>query len=103
LRDFRNQKRGAEKIAEKLVCGPADGVPEPIRGIGYEGVEHDAPLRRPPLILPAIIAEIVEKTTRETPEGGTHISTRRLAHAAGVSPSAVGRVWWAPGKRISMA
>jgi DNA-binding MurR/RpiR family transcriptional regulator len=60
------------------------------------------PSWRPPLILPAKIAEIVEKTTREAPEGGTQLSTCRLAHAAGVSPSAVGRVWRAHGKRISM-
>jgi transposase len=65
---------------------------------GMKGVEHDAPrCGRPPLILPAKIAEIVEKTTRTTPEGATHWSTRTLAPVVGVSPSTVGRTWQAHG------
>jgi len=65
---------------------------------GMKGVENDAPRSgRPPLILPAKIAEIVEKTTRQTPEGATHWSTRTLAPAVGVSASTVGRIWRAHG------
>jgi transposase len=66
--------------------------------LGIKGVEQDAPRSgRPPVILPAKIAEIVEKTTRQTPEGATHWSTRTLAPVAGVSPSTVGRIWRAHG------
>ena len=65
---------------------------------GMKGVEQDAPRSgRPPVILPAKITEIVEKTTRQTPEGATHWSTRTLAPEVGVSPSTVGRIWRAHG------
>ena len=65
---------------------------------GQVGIEKDAKRSgRPPLILPSKIAEIVEKTTRETPAGATHWSTRTLAPVAGVSPSTVGRIWRAHG------
>ena len=37
------------------------------------------------------------KTTRETPVGATHWSTRTLATEVGVSPSTIGRIWRAHG------
>src|SRR6202162_3243358 len=64
---------------------------------GMKGLEDAHRSGRPPLILPSQIAEIIEKTTRETPPGATHWSTRTLAPVAGVSPSTVGRIWRAHG------
>jgi transposase len=65
---------------------------------GQAGIEKDAKRSgRPPSILPAKITEIVEKTTRETPAGATHWSTRTLAPEVGVSASSVGRIWRAHG------
>ena len=67
---------------------------------GMKGVEHDAPRSgRPLLTLPAKIAEIVEKTTRQTPEGATHWSTRTLAAQLGVGPTTIRRVWQRNGLR----
>ncbi len=61
---------------------------------GLDGVAKDAPRSgRPPVILPPKIAEIVEKTTRETPADATHWSTRTLAKVVDVSASSVGRIW----------
>src|SRR3989442_10705367 len=61
---------------------------------GLDGIAKDAPRSgRPPLIQPAKIAEIVEKTTRETPADATHWSTRTLAKVVDVSASTVGRIW----------
>src|SRR6516225_9022246 len=84
--------QGAEEIAEQLgtarqtVCRWLSRF----EAQGLRGVEHDAPRPgRPPLILPSKIAEIVEKTTRQTPDGATHWSTRTLAPVVGVSPSTV--------------
>src|SRR2546430_4294805 len=57
---------------------------------GLAGIEKDLPRSgRPPVILPQQIAGIVAKTTRETPVGATHWSTRTLAPAVGVSASTV--------------
>jgi len=65
---------------------------------GSAGIEKDAPRSgRPRVILPAKVDEIVAKTTRETPAGATHWSTRSLAKVTGVSPSTVGRIWRAHG------
>ena len=65
---------------------------------GQVGIEKDAKRSgRPPFILTPKITEIVEKTTRETPAGATHWSTRTLAPEVGVSASSVGRIWRAHG------
>ncbi len=64
---------------------------------GMKGMEDAPRSGRPHVILDSKIAEIVAKTTRETPEGATHWSTRTLAPVAGVSPSTVGRIWRAHG------
>jgi transposase len=65
---------------------------------GIAGIEKDAPRSgRPRLILPDKIDQIVSRTTRETPPGATHWSTRTLAQATGISPSSVGRIWRAHG------
>lgn len=64
---------------------------------GIQGLEDAPRSGRPPVIPDSKIAEIVAKTTRETPAGATHWSTRTLAPVAGVSPSSVGRIWRAHG------
>ena len=54
---------------------------------GLEGIGKDRPRTgRPPVILPLQIAGIVANTTKETPVGATHWSTRTLAPEVGVSP-----------------
>ena len=91
---------GAEEVAEQLgvvrqtVCRWLGRYVER----GLDGIEKDAQRSgRPPLILPSQIARIVEKTTRETPVGATHWSTRTLAPEMGVSASTIGRIWRAHG------
>jgi transposase len=58
------------------------------------GLERDAPRSgRPAKARQALAAEIVRKTTQETPENATHWSTRSLAKALGTTHSLVHRVW----------
>lgn len=60
------------------------------------GIEKDAPRPgRSKIITPDIVAEIIRKTTQEKPPAATHWSTRTLAAAMGIAPSAVYRVWQA--------
>jgi len=59
-----------------------------------KGVEKDAPRGgRTPSVRAAKEAEIIAKTTQETPEGATHWSVRTMAAAVNVSHSTVQRVW----------
>jgi len=61
---------------------------------GLAGVEKDAPRGgRPAAGSAAVAAEVVRKTTTETPAAATHWSTRTLAAELGTSPSTVQRVW----------
>ena len=58
------------------------------------GILKDAPRPGRRLrISSEVIAEIIRKTTRETPPARTHWSTRSLAKVMGLSPSTIGRVW----------
>jgi len=58
------------------------------------GIEKDAPrCGRKPSVREKKEAEIIRKTTQETPPHATHWSTRTMAAAVGVSRSTVGRVW----------
>lgn len=52
---------------------------------------------RKPSISDEKIAEIVELTLHEKPEGETHWSCRSMAKKAGVSPASVQRIWSARG------
>jgi transposase len=52
---------------------------------------------RKPSIPAEKVAEIVRRTTEETPPGQTHWSCRSMATAAGVSPATVQRIWSARG------
>ena len=60
---------------------------------GTEGLEDSPRSGRPRRIQPEQIAQIVQKTTQETPADSTHWSTRSLAQVVNVSPSSVGRIW----------
>jgi transposase len=61
---------------------------------GMAGIEKDAPRPgRTPSIPVAKVREIVRKTTRSTPKGSTHWSSRTMAKEVGVSASSVRRVW----------
>jgi transposase len=58
------------------------------------GLEKDAPrCGRKPSVREKKEAEIICKTTQETPPHATHWSTRTMAAAVGVSRSTVERVW----------
>lgn len=60
------------------------------------GLERDAPRSgRPAAARKALAAEIVRRTTQETPANATHWSTRTLARAMGTTHSLVHRVWQA--------
>ena len=59
-----------------------------------EGIVKDAPRSgRGPHVRQHVEAEIIRKTTQETPPQATHWSTRTMAEALGVSRSTVHRVW----------
>jgi transposase len=65
---------------------------------GLAGIEKDAPRGgRPATARAEVAAEIVRKTTTETPSAATHWSTRTLAAEVGTSPAMVQRVWKANG------
>lgn len=62
------------------------------------GLEKDAPRPgRPQTTRPALVAEIVRKTTQEKPLNATHWSTRTLATELGTNRSQIHRVWQASG------
>ena len=60
---------------------------------GTKGLEDAPRSGRPRRITPEQTAQIVQKTTQETPADATHWSTRSLAQVVNVSPSSVGRIW----------
>jgi transposase len=60
---------------------------------GTEGLEDAPRSGRPRRIQAEQIAQIVQKTTQETPSDSTHWSTRSLAQVVNVSASSVGRIW----------
>ena len=88
------------EIAQALNTAPATVARWRCRFImhGVAGLEKDAPRPgRTPAIGPETVAEIVHRTTQETPAHQTHWSTRTMAQAVGVSASTVRRVWQAHG------
>jgi glycosyltransferase involved in cell wall biosynthesis/transposase len=60
---------------------------------GTKGLEEAPQSGRPRRIGPEQIAQIVHKTTQETPADSTHWSTRSMALVVKVSASSVGRIW----------
>jgi len=73
------------------------------RRFAMEGVEsllRDRPGRGRKASIPREkIAEVVRRTTTETPSGRTHWSRASMAAAVGVSESTIGRIWKANGLR----
>lgn len=66
--------------------------------MGLSGLEKDAPRPgRTPSISEDKVAEIIHRTTQQTPANATHWSTRSMAVAVGVSDSSVLRIWRAHG------
>jgi transposase len=59
---------------------------------GTKGLEDAPRSGRPRGIQPEQVAQIIRKTAGETPPDSTHWTTRSMAEAVGVSPSAVGRI-----------
>ncbi len=58
------------------------------------GIESDAPRGgRTPTVRSAKEAEVIARTTQETPPGATHWSTRTMAAAVGISKATVQRIW----------
>ena len=58
------------------------------------GIESDAPRGgRTPTVRSAKEAEVIAKTTQETPPNATHWSTRTMAAAVGISKATVQRIW----------
>jgi len=57
------------------------------------GIEKDAPRGGRPRTSKRMARVIVEKTTRERPANATHWSTRSMAKRAGLSQSAISRIW----------
>jgi len=71
---------------------------------GLVGIERDAPRPgRKPKISPALVQEVIRKTTREKPAGATHWSTRTMAKAMGMSEKSIRRVWHAHGLKPHLA
>lgn len=61
---------------------------------GLPGIEKDAPRPgRTPSIGDDAVAEVIRKTTQETPPNATHWSTRSMSAAVGISDSSVLRIW----------
>ena len=59
-----------------------------------KGIEKDAPRGgRSPNVRAKFEAEIIHRTTQETPANATHWSTRSMAKAVGCKQSMVSRIW----------
>ena len=64
------------------------------------GIERDAPRSgRTPSVRAAKEADVIAKTTRETPAHATQWSVRTMARAAGVSKATVQRLWRDNGRK----
>jgi transposase len=62
--------------------------------LGLAGLEKDAARPgRTPTITPAMVQDVVRKTTQEKPANATHWSTRTMAEATGLSEKSVRRIW----------
>jgi transposase len=74
------------------------------RDKGVAGLLKDAtrPSRKPPLSLEKI-RQVVDMTLNGKPEGRTHWSSRGMAKAAGISYTAVQRIWKAHGLKPHLA
>ena len=85
-----------QQIAAKLKITPEKAARWRNRFLegGLAALEKDAPRPgRTPTITPAMIQEVIRKTTREKPANATHWSTRTMAEASGLSEKSVRRIW----------
>jgi transposase len=61
---------------------------------GFEGIEIEKPGRgRKAWVVPSVGPEVIRKTIEETPEQGTHWSTRRMAKVMGIGATTVRTIW----------
>lgn len=93
------------KIAEELGIKPhtAGRWRDRFAEHGLAGIAKDLPRGgRPPREREGIEAEVIRKTTQETPPNATHWSTRTLAKHLGTTQSMVHRVWTANGLKPHM-
>jgi len=88
------------QIAEQLDVAPRMAARWRGRflALGVGGLLKDAPRPgRKRTILAEKVAEVVGKTTQDTPANATHWSRSTMARATGISDSSVGRIWRAHG------
>ncbi len=89
-----------KQIAERLSATPrmASRWRDRFLAHGVAGLVKDAPRPgRTPTISAEKVSEIVAKTTQSAPANATQWSRSRMARAAGISDSSVGRIWRAHG------
>jgi transposase len=85
-----------KQIADKLRIMPEKAARWRNRYLdgGMAALDKDAPRPgRTPTITPAIVQEVVRKTTQEKPDSATHWSTRTMAAATGLSEKSIRRIW----------
>ena len=85
-----------KKIAAKLRIMPEKAARWRNRYLdgGLAALDKDAPRSgRTPVITPAMVQEVVRKTTQEKPDNATHWSTRTMAAATRLSEKSVRRIW----------
>jgi transposase len=87
------------EIAERLDCHPA--TVGRWRGRfarrGFDGLHDEPRPGKPRSITDADVERVIVKTLEQQPKDATHWSTRSMAAAAGMSQSAVSRIWRAFG------
>src|SRR5437660_5849550 len=64
---------------------------------GFDGLHDEPRPGKPRTISDEQVERVIVKTLEEQPEDATHWSTRSLAAATGLSPSAISRIWRAFG------
>ena len=91
--------RSSTEIAEELGCN-ASTVGK-WRGRfarrGFDGLHDEPRPGKPRTISDEDVERVIVKTLEEQPVGATHWSTRSMAEAAGLSQSAISRIWRAFG------
>jgi transposase len=91
----------SQEIAARLGCSPS--TVGKWRGRfarrGFDGLHDEPRPGKPRSIGDDEIERVIVKTLEEQPRGATHWSTRSMAHATGMSQSAISRIWRAFGLR----
>ena len=86
-------------VAARQRVGPADRLQmaRPLRRVPTRRTARRAPFGAPQTIDDARVDAVIARTLESIPEGATHWSTRAMAHEAGLSQTAVSRIWRAFG------